>query len=105
MAALLARAKSGRGQKIDCNLLATQVSTLVNLSSSYLNGGVEAQRQGTAHASIVPYQSFQTKDGYMTIGCGNDHQFQEFCQVIEIVSTKTYGGLKLKPDWGKTAVF
>ncbi|TRY63024.1 hypothetical protein TCAL_05566 [Tigriopus californicus] len=82
MAALLARAKSGRGQKIDCNLLATQVSTLVNLSSSYLNGGIEAQRQGTAHASIVPYQSFQTKDGYMTIGCGNDHQFQEFCQKI-----------------------
>eukprot|EP00095_Tigriopus_kingsejongensis_P004450 maker-scaffold168_size293125-snap-gene-0.21 protein:Tk04450 transcript:maker-scaffold168_size293125-snap-gene-0.21-mRNA-1 annotation:"caib baif -transferase family protein c7orf10 homolog" len=84
MAALLARSSTGRGQRIDCNLLATQVSTLVNLSSSYLNGGIEAKRHGTAHASIVPYQSFPTQDGYMTVGCGNDRQFKELAQKLEL---------------------
>ena len=44
------------------------MSTLVNLSSSYLNGGKEAKRLGTAHASIVPYETFETADGYFTIG-------------------------------------
>ena len=50
------------------NLYYFQVSTLVNLSSSYLNGGREAKRLGTAHASIVPYETFKTADGYFTIG-------------------------------------
>ena len=45
-----------------------QVSTLVNLGSNYLNGQQEANRWGTEHASIVPYQTFRTKDGYYTIG-------------------------------------
>ena len=68
MAALMQRMQTGKGQKISCDLLSTQVSTLVNLGSNYLNGGQESGRWGTAHASIVPYQSFRTKDGYFTIG-------------------------------------
>ena len=54
-----------------------QVATLANLGSNYINAGQEARRMGTAHASIVPYQSFKTKDGYMTIGCGNDPQYDQ----------------------------
>ena len=68
MAALLQRNQTGKGQKISCDLLSTQVSSLVNLGSNYLNGQLESNRWGTAHASIVPYQSFKTKDGYFTIG-------------------------------------
>lgn len=64
--------QTGLGQRIDCDLLSTQVTCLVNLSSNYLNAGMEAQRWGTAHQSIVPYQSFQTKDAkWITIGAGN----------------------------------
>ena len=44
------------------------MSALVNLGSNYLNGQQEANRWGTEHASIVPYQTFRTKDGYYTIG-------------------------------------
>lgn len=63
--------KTGLGQQIECNLLSTQLSCLVNLASNYLNAGIEAQRLGTAHESIVPYQSFQTKDErWLTIGTG-----------------------------------
>ena len=39
-----------------------------DLGSNYLNGQLESQRWGTAHASIVPYQSFKTKDGFFTVG-------------------------------------
>ncbi|XP_047740896.1 succinate--hydroxymethylglutarate CoA-transferase-like isoform X4 [Hyalella azteca] len=41
MAALIERSKTGRGQKIDCDLLSTQVACMTNLASSYLNGNVE----------------------------------------------------------------
>jgi len=83
LAALYQREKTGRGQKIECNLLSTQVSTMVNLASNYLNAGVIPDRWGTAHASIVPYQTFKTSDGYFTVGCGNNAQFREFCKMID----------------------
>lgn len=82
MAALIKRSRTGRGQKIDCNLLSTQVASLINIGSNYLNSGKEASRWGTAHESIVPYESFPTEDGYFTIGVGSDLQFKEFCQKI-----------------------
>ncbi|CAL8074588.1 unnamed protein product [Orchesella dallaii] len=83
MAALLQRNLSGRGQRIDCNLLSTQVTCLVNLASNYLNTGMAAQRWGTAHESIVPYQAFETKDGrWITIGAGSNDLFAELCDAI-----------------------
>ncbi|KAG5889641.1 hypothetical protein JTB14_028920 [Gonioctena quinquepunctata] len=82
MAALLKRLKTGRGQKIDCNLLSTQIASLINIGSNYLNAGKEATRLGTAHESIVPYEAFPTKDGYFTIGTGSDLHFKELCRRI-----------------------
>lgn len=82
MAALIKRMKTGKGQKIDCNLLSTQLSTLINIASNYLNAGKEASRWGTAHESIVPYEAFKTSDGYFTIGTGSDQQYKHFCSLI-----------------------
>lgn len=86
MAALLQRDKTGKGQKIDCNLLSTQVSLLANLGSNYLNYGSEAKRWGTAHESIVPYQAFKTSDGYITTGAGSDKQFKVLCTFLGMES-------------------
>nr|CAG4647890.1 EOG090X05UC [Moina brachiata]SVE93000.1 EOG090X05UC [Moina brachiata] len=83
MAALLQRQKTGVGQKIDINLLSTQIACLVNLGANYLLAGQEAKRWGTAHESIVPYQAFKTSDGYMTVGGANNRQFKELCLKIQ----------------------
>ncbi len=53
LAALLQRQQTGLGQKIDVNLLSTQVACLINVASNYLNADKEAKRWGTAHESIV----------------------------------------------------
>lgn len=83
-AALLQRTKTKKGQKISCDLLSTQLSMLINLASNYLNTGIEPKRTGTAHYSIVPYESFETKDGYLTIGCTSDKHFIELCKVLQL---------------------
>ncbi|KAJ3257242.1 hypothetical protein HK103_004796 [Boothiomyces macroporosus] len=83
LAALYARSSNGKGQKIDVSLLESQVATLANIGSSYLIGGVEAKRWGTMHPSIVPYQSFPTKDGQIVVGAGNDSQYIKFCNTIK----------------------
>eukprot|EP00729_Bicosta_minor_P010617 gene10617-10511_t len=80
MAALLARYRTGRGQRIECSLLETQVASLVNVASAYLNAGQDAGREGTAHASIVPYQAFATKDGHLVVAAMNDRQFVRLCE-------------------------
>ncbi|KAI4466171.1 succinate--hydroxymethylglutarate coa-transferase [Holotrichia oblita] len=77
LAALIQRGKTGLGQKIDVNLVSTQLATLINIGSNYLNAGKEAKRWGTAHESVVPYEAFPTKDGYFTIGTGSDKQFRD----------------------------
>lgn len=82
LAALLDRYKTGLGQKIDVSLLECQVAGLANIAHSHLIGGVKAQKWGTQHASIVPYQAFKTSDGHIVIGAGNDRQFVSLCNAI-----------------------
>ncbi|XP_037819397.1 succinate--hydroxymethylglutarate CoA-transferase [Lucilia sericata] len=98
LAALLQRQRTNQGQKIDVNLLSTQVSLLINVASNYLNAGLEAQRWGTAHSSIVPYQSFKTQDGYLTIGTGSDQQFQELCQKLNLQELAENSKFKTNKD-------
>ncbi len=81
-AALLWRERSGRGQYIDCSLLDAQVSALANIASNYLVAGKEAQRWGTAHESIIPYQVFNTKDRPIAIAVANQKLWVNFCRVI-----------------------
>ncbi|CAF0900686.1 unnamed protein product [Rotaria sp. Silwood1] len=82
-AALYQREKTGKGTKIECSLLETQLSLLSHLAANYLNTGLEAQRQGTAHASIVPYQAFTCQDGkQIVVGAANDNFFHELCAII-----------------------
>lgn len=85
VSALFARERApGRpGQWINTSLLETQVATLINAGSSYLVGGKQAQRWGTAHASIVPYQGFRTADDkYFVVAVGGDSQWRRFCELL-----------------------
>lgn len=104
LAALLQRQRTGQGQKIDVDLLSTGVSLLINVGSNYLNAGIEAQRWGTAHSSIVPYQSFRTVDGYITIGAGSDEQFKELCQLLAIPDIAENSKFKTNKDRVKNRV-
>lgn len=74
--------RTGQGQYIDCALLDTQVATLGNQALSYLVGNVVARQMGNAHPTIVPYRTFQCKDGAIVVAAGNDRQFRDVCAVI-----------------------
>lgn len=82
IASLLWRERSGRGQYIDTCLLDSQISCLANIASNYLVAGQEAQRWGTAHESIVPYQVFHTKDRPIAIGVANQKLWTSFCNLV-----------------------
>lgn len=54
--------------------MSAQIAGLANIASNYLIAGQEAGRHGTSHPSIVPYQVFPCKDGFIMIGAGNEIQ-------------------------------
>lgn len=85
--ALLWRERSGQGQHLDISLLDAQVSALANIASNYLVAGKEAQRWGTAHESIIPYQVFQAKDRPIAIAVANQKLWENFSRAVG------------RPDW------
>jgi crotonobetainyl-CoA:carnitine CoA-transferase CaiB-like acyl-CoA transferase len=80
--ALLARHKTGRGQQVDVSLLDGMVSTLTYQALIYLSTGRSPTRLGTRHPSIVPYECFQAKDGFVNIAVTNQKQWEHFCRVL-----------------------
>ncbi|MFQ1702893.1 CaiB/BaiF CoA transferase family protein [Loktanella agnita] len=81
LAALRHRDATGEGQQIDMALLDVQVATLANQAMNYLATGTSPKPLGNSHPSIVPYQAFETSDGYVILAVGNDGQFARFCEV------------------------
>ncbi|MGV3466410.1 MAG: CaiB/BaiF CoA transferase family protein [Heyndrickxia sp.] len=83
-AALLERKKSGTGQKLDMALFDAGISSLVNIASNYLMTEKLPRLLGNLHANIVPYQTFDTKNGKMVIAVGNDRQFERLCNILSL---------------------
>jgi crotonobetainyl-CoA:carnitine CoA-transferase CaiB-like acyl-CoA transferase len=85
-AAVAHKEKTGNGQYIDVALLDTAMALTSILGMSYLTTGVEPERIGNSHPSIVPYQVFKTSDGHIILACGNDNLFKKFCVAADCAS-------------------
>lgn len=84
LAALRHAERTGEGQQLDISLLDCQVAVLGNLGANYHLTGATPKRYGNAHASIAPYQTFATSDGYVVLAVGNDNQFRNFCERADL---------------------
>lgn len=84
LAALRSRDQTGRGQRVDVNLLSSLLAGLVNQASSTLATGESPQRMGNAHPSIAPYETLQTADGPLALAVGTDKQFAALARVLGV---------------------
>ncbi len=82
LAALYARCQTGQGQHLSVSLFECEVAMLANVASSHLLTGAPARRHGNAHPSMAPYEVFETRDGPLTLGVGNDRQFKGLAQAL-----------------------
>ena len=82
LAALQERMTSGRGQRVEVNLLSSLLSGMVNQSAGYVGGGFVPHIMGNRHPSIAPYESYPTADHQMVIAVGNDRQFRACAEVL-----------------------
>jgi len=84
LAALVGRARTGRGRLIEMALYDNGISVSSYYGLEALKLGRDPLRAGNDHPSIVPYGMFEAADGPLIIAVGNNAQFERFCrQVIE----------------------
>jgi crotonobetainyl-CoA:carnitine CoA-transferase CaiB-like acyl-CoA transferase len=82
--ALLTRDRTGEGQWIDVSLLDCQVSLLTYQAGIYFATGKSPQRLGNQHPSITPYETFECRDGYIILACGNQGFWEKFCKLAGV---------------------
>ena len=93
LAALNARHRTGKGQKVELSLYETSLAMLINVASNYLIAGRNGGRFGNGHPSIVPYTTYRTADGMIAVGIGNERQFARCAEVLG------------HPEWAKDERF
>lgn len=82
-AALTARTQGrARGQHVEASLMQTAVSQLGYHFTAYTMAGVVPERTGSAVWHIVPYQCFQTADGWILAGATNDAAWQRMAAAL-----------------------
>jgi crotonobetainyl-CoA:carnitine CoA-transferase CaiB-like acyl-CoA transferase len=81
-ASLFHRTQTGEGATIDCALFDTGVALLANQGAAHLVAGAEPKAMGNTHPSIVPYQAYHAKDGYLVLAVGNDRQFASLAKAL-----------------------
>jgi formyl-CoA transferase len=84
VAALLYRERTGQGQMVDTSLIESSVALLTYQASRFFVTGENPARLGNAHPSIVPYDSYRTSDGWVTIAVVNRPQWQHFCLALDL---------------------
>jgi crotonobetainyl-CoA:carnitine CoA-transferase CaiB-like acyl-CoA transferase len=82
LAALQERQRTGRGGIVDTSLYETTLAWMTLPISAYLANGEIPTRHGSGIEQIVPYQAFETADGFMMVAAGNDNLFRRLCAAI-----------------------
>jgi crotonobetainyl-CoA:carnitine CoA-transferase CaiB-like acyl-CoA transferase len=80
--ALLARVRSGQGQRVDVGMLDSTAALLTYQAGIYFATGATPGRMGNRHPTIVPYETFPASDGEFVVAVGNDDQWRRFCRIL-----------------------
>lgn len=84
LAGIHAARRDGIGMDCDVSLYDTAMGLLTYPAAWHLNAGFRPVRtRHSAHPSLVPFQAFEAKDGWLVVGCAKEKFWQRLCVVIE----------------------
>jgi formyl-CoA transferase len=72
LAALLTRARTGRGDHVRTSLYQAGLAMLVWESAAYWSTGAEPGPTGSGHGLLAPYETLRTRDGTLVVAANND---------------------------------
>lgn len=82
LAALLHRARTGRGDHIEVSMLEAMAEWMGFPLYFALDGAPPPPRSGAGHATIYPYGPYATADGSVLFGLQNDREWAAFCDTV-----------------------
>jgi crotonobetainyl-CoA:carnitine CoA-transferase CaiB-like acyl-CoA transferase len=100
-AALLARQRTGVGQKVETSLLESTVAILSMSAYAYLLAGVIPGRWGSEHEWNVPWKAFATTDGYVVAATSSEEQWAKLCQGIgrpDLIHDERFASMKARAE-------
>jgi crotonobetainyl-CoA:carnitine CoA-transferase CaiB-like acyl-CoA transferase len=74
--------KTGVGQKVDTSLFEAAIVQTYWQSAIAFATGNKPEPLGSAHPLNAPYQSFQTRDGWINVGAANQGNWLRYLEVI-----------------------
>ena len=98
LAALYARKDTGLGQQVLISMYEAVAALLTFNASIYFATGIAPRRRGNAHATIVPYETFEAWDGWINVGVANDELWQRFCAAVDRNDLKADSRFARAPD-------
>ncbi|HEU4734358.1 MAG TPA: CoA transferase, partial [Kofleriaceae bacterium] len=93
VSALVARATTGRGQRVETSLMEAAVQQTYWQSALFFATGKNPGATGSAHILTAPYQAFPTQDGWINVGGANQANWERIAAVIgrpELVSDERF---------------
>lgn len=87
--ALFLRERTGRGTSIDLSLLDCNVSLLTYVAQYYLVDGRIPKPIGSSHQTIVPYQTFRTKNSYIVIAILTEKFWEKLLNAMALTHLKS----------------
>lgn len=82
IAALFARERTGRGQRVDVSLLDSLLSFQVVPLSMFLASGRSPQRLGSAAPYAAPNEAFETSDGHVMVAAYTAKRWPALCDAL-----------------------
>ena len=83
-AALVHRANTGEGQRVDTSLFEAGITHTYWQAAIALATGESPGPMGSAHPLNAPYEAFQTSDGWITVGAANQASWERLCETLDM---------------------
>lgn len=82
LAALIARGRTGRGQRIDISMLECLTEWMMPPIYCWQGTGKVPARAGLRHNMIAPYGAYSCRDGKVLFGIQNEREWLRFCTEV-----------------------
>lgn len=83
LAALYERERTGVGRRIEISMFDAMLSLLSYMGTMWLSNGELPAPMGTQHEYSVPWQAFQTRDGYLVVAARQEKFWLLMCAAMD----------------------
>jgi itaconate CoA-transferase len=82
LAALLSRAKTGRGERIDISMFECMTEWMMPPLNVWQGTATAPARAGVRHNMVVPYGAYSCADGDVLLAVQTDREWRRFCSMV-----------------------